>query len=76
MENKIRIAINHLKVGNFHHPHIDMAIEALEKQIPLEPESGTDGGFDWYCKCGNYISDEKMPHINYCLKCGQKLNWN
>ena len=53
-----------------------MAIESLEKQIPSKVEEGTEGGLDWYCKCGAYLSLTKNKEIKYCINCGQKLDWD
>ena len=53
-----------------------MSIESLEKQIPLKVEEGTEGGLDWYCKCGAYLSQIKNKEIKYCINCGQKLDWD
>ena len=53
-----------------------MSIESLEKQIPLKVEEGTEGGLDWYCKCGTYLSQTKNKEIKYCINCGQKLDWD
>lgn len=50
-------------------------IKALEKQIPYKVEDGTEGGFDWYCSCGEYLSRYKDESIHYCKHCGQRLNW-
>lgn len=49
--------------------------QALEKQIPCKTEDSTEGGFDWYCKCGTYLSPIKCEEIKYCISCGQKLDW-
>ena len=53
-----------------------MAIESLEKQIPSKVEEGTEGGLDWYCKCGTYLAPTKCKEIKYCINCGQKLDWD
>lgn len=55
----------------------DLAISALEKQIPKKPQE-VDVDFSTFV-CPNCLStimytDEKETH-NYCLKCGQKLDW-
>ena len=50
-------------------------IKALEKQIPSKVEEGTEGGYDWYCSCGTYLSHIKDESIHYCKSCGQRLNW-
>lgn len=48
---------------------IDMAIEALEKQIPKKPIE--DHTFD-FCPVCSYSVDYLR---NYCKECGQKLDW-
>lgn len=54
---------------------LDMAIEALEKQIPKK----INPNFNCvYCDCGNaiyYETDRCLHHYNYCCECGQKLRW-
>ena len=81
---KIERAIEILKVRNkfVADDNIDiktaykMSIESLEKQIPSKVEEGTEGGLDWYCKCGTYLSRTKNKEIKYCINCGQKLDWD
>lgn len=69
---------------------LDMAIQALKKQIPKKPiriERSAMGWeyMDYYCHCGKFIGAE--PHIKsilekgeipveYCDNCGQKLDWS
>lgn len=49
----------------------EMAINALEKQIPKKPK--TDDRYVMYiCPCCNDFV--KVSH-NYCQNCGQKLDW-
>ena len=50
---------------------IDVAIQALEKQIPKKPK--TDNRYVMHiCPwCNDFV---KVSH-NYCQNCGQKLNW-
>lgn len=51
---------------------IDMAINALKKQIPKKPK--TDDRYIMYiCPCCNDFI--KVNH-NYCTNCGQKLDWS
>ena len=68
---------------------LDMAIQALEKQIPKKPmriERSAMGWeyMDYYCPCGKFIGAE--PHIKsilekgeipvkYCDDCGQRLDF-
>ena len=55
----------------------DMAIKALEKQIPKKPIEVDEecGTFDCPA-CGSTIcSFDDMTVHQYCLMCGQKLDW-
>jgi predicted SprT family Zn-dependent metalloprotease len=62
----------------------DMAIEALEKQIPFKPKEYEDKHYS--CKCGNILlmkwkkyNTELTPKsegLPYCLNCGQALDWS
>ena len=57
---------------------IDMAIFALEKQIPKAPDYSSDGYspeglevWDAYCPhCGHELDDEDI-----CPNCGQAIDW-
>lgn len=63
---------------------VDMAIQALEKQIPQNPKEYED---KYYAcpACGNIVLHkwEKYPYklmvksngLPYCLGCGQRLDW-
>lgn len=68
---------------------LNMAIKALEKQIPKKPVRQVRRSIeheykDYYCSCGNFIGYEtpinkslemvKIP-FKYCPDCGQKLDW-
>ncbi len=53
-------------------PALEMAINALEKQIPKKPK--TDDRYVMYiCPCCNDFI--KVNH-NYCPNCGHKLDWS
>ena len=58
---------------------LDMAIQALEKQIPKKVKnSGERIPFEWYCPtCGEILCDDgyKDTDIKYCEQCGQVLDW-
>ena len=72
-----------------HIKSIEIAIQALEKQIPKKPmriERSAMGWeyMDYYCPCGKFIGAE--PHIKsilekgeipvkYCDDCGQRLDF-
>lgn len=62
---------------------LNMAIQALEKQIPYKPQEYEDKYYG--CKCGEVLLEkwEEYPKklmpkswgLPYCLGCGQKLDW-
>ena len=57
----------------------DVALPALEKQIPKKPIKKERSGIV-YCVCGNFIGykspkNGKIP-FKYCPNCGQKLDWS
>lgn len=80
-----------LKVGGEIHSQVlrdavDVAIQALEKQIPKRPifnHNLSDTLSLFHCECGNTI---KVSHDigimdnsnapNYCSKCGCRLDWS
>ena len=56
---------------------INVAMKALNKQIPKKPEPKKDASGEYYvCPiCGvyqEYLTDGKPP---YCVNCGQALDW-
>lgn len=65
---------------------LDVAIQALEKQIPKKPifdYNLSDTLSKFHCECGKTIKvnhdvgimdDNDAP--NYCSNCGQKLDWS
>lgn len=64
----------------------EMAIQALEKQIPKKPifnHNLSDTLSVFHCECGNVIKvshdvgimdNNNVP--NYCSKCGCRLDWS
>lgn len=80
-----------LKIGGEIHSQVlcnavDVAIQALEKQIPKKPifnHNLSDTLSVFHCECGNTI---KVSHDigimdnnnapNYCSKCGCRLDWS
>lgn len=58
---------------------IDMAIEALEKQIPKKPKRDKEYPLGRVCpKCSAYLGNVQfMSSIDdYCMWCGQALDWS
>ena len=52
-------------------PDLEMAINALEKQIPKKPKTD-DRYVPYICPwCNDFV---KVSH-NYCPNCGQELDW-
>ena len=53
---------------------LDIAISALEKQIPkkVEVTKYDMGGNDYFCHCGNKLRNG----AEYCDMCGCKLDWS
>ena len=63
---------------------IDVAINALEKQIPKMPTYegdgyAPDGTFiwgEWICPCCGRRYEVEYDDYDYCPDCGQKLDWS
>ena len=48
---------------------VEIAGEALEKQIPKKPKS-------IFCpQCGEEFTDDDCWSSDYCRKCGQAIDW-
>lgn len=52
----------------------EIAIKALEKQIPKKPHKNYKKVNLKWCECGNYLGELKNEQ-NYCKRCGQALDW-
>lgn len=50
--------------------YYNLAIEALEKQLPKKPEP-TNNGISACQECGAKV----FRHYGFCRDCGQKLDW-
>ena len=60
---------------NDRHKAFDLAINALEKQIPEAPYLETPiGAYDWYF-CPNCNHNDVEYKDKYCRRCGQALDW-
>lgn len=60
---------------------LDMAIKALEKQIPKKPTLEGDGYADghlvydtWICPNCSYSYEVDYDNYDYCPNCGQKID--
>ena len=62
---------------------LEMAIQALEKQIPKEPTYdgdgyAPDGTFvwdEWLCPCCRSRYEVDYDDYDFCPNCGQKIDW-
>ena len=61
-----------------------MAIDALEKQIPVKPVKSKEERYgmgyvyhDWICpSCGRFLAPEPTQTGNHHCKCGQAIDWD
>lgn len=56
---------------------LNVALEAIDKQIPKKPLSGIDfmgNEFRICCDCSAIVQDGEW-RANYCPACGQALDW-
>lgn len=52
---------------------LDIAIEALEKQLPKKPKKNGDLA----CSCGLIIQRKnRRTCLHYCHNCGQAIDWS
>lgn len=89
-EKKVREAIEALKIINLKRVHPfydweemreirDIAIEALEKQLPKKPDIMDHilGDINFKCPtCKSEYICEKENEPLYCQNCGQRLDWS
>lgn len=61
----------------------NMAIQALEKQIPKKPNLEGDGYADgllvydtWICPCCEKHYEVDYDEYDYCPNCGQAIDWS
>ena len=59
-------------------PALEMAINALKKQLPKKLKEHTQSQYGYIPVCGvcNGIMDLMQGDLNYCPNCGQKLDWS
>lgn len=89
-EKKVKEAIEALKIINLKRVHPfydweemreirDIAIEALEKQLPKKPDimDYILGDINFKCPTckSEYICEKGYEHF-YCPNCGQKIKWS
>ena len=60
-----------------HIKSIEIAIQALEKQIPKKPHNNFEKFSGVWCSCGKYLGKGYfVDKPIYCPDCGQKLDWS
>ena len=64
-------------------PTAEIAVEAIEKQIPKTPNYEGDGYSDgvlvydtWICPCCGKDYEVDYDDYKYCPKCGQAIDWS
>ena len=58
-------------------PSLEIAINALEKQIPKKPiEIDTYGEYYKCPICNKYAVDNFGCNYKFCRECGQKFDWS
>ena len=62
---------------------VNMATEALKKQIPKKADLEGDGYWDgqivydtWICPCGGKHYEVDYEEYDCCPNCGQKIDWS
>lgn len=79
--DRIQCAIRHIQTAVDVDPWaVEIAVEAMEKQIPRKPEYKEEDRFTknlfawyWYCpQCGCEINTGYM----HCTQCGQAIDWS
>ena len=72
----LKISEDDSGVGKLKIQTYNIAIEALEKQIPKEPSNREDNSeiSYGYCPCCSDIIDN-WRDIRYCGECGQAIDW-
>lgn len=53
----------------------NIAISALDKQIPKKVNISLKGTTDWNTKCHCPNCHSMVSHGKYCTNCGQALDW-
>ena len=81
-KDRIECAIRHIKTSVDIDPWaVEIAVEAMEKQIPKKLIAEGDGYADgsmvydsFYCpSCDHHMEDYEVK--DYCPNCGQKICW-
>ena len=71
---EIEVAIKHIEARNMSAKHLDVAIKALKKQIPMKLDIETRADGD--CVCGDCFEPIPRWDTKYCPECGQKIDWS
>ena len=77
----ITIYQNRSEEGSLSYEAFDMAVNALKKEIPKEPDTNLSGGYPkksklyWCGRCGSRITRTKGNRTLWCHRCGQAVDW-
>lgn len=75
MKDYLDCGLHSSYVGNVVRPSIELAIEALEKQIPKKPIPDERG---YIFRCPNckaiVVRNLSTEKIDYCIRCGQAID--
>ena len=66
------ISSNHFK--EVHGNNLELAISALEKQIPKKPILMQLSEPEYMCECG--MKYWRKGGVKYCIECGQAIDWS
>lgn len=70
-KDRIQNAINHIRTSSDVDPWaVDIAVEAMQKQIPKEPTL-----HEGWLYCSVCRKDILMEGYKFCPDCGQRIKW-
>ena len=82
-EIRCDMCIRHEEMTDDLYEALDMAMDALKKQIPVKPVKSKDPRYgmgyvyhDWVCpSCGKFLAYEPEESGCHHCKCGQAIDW-
>ena len=83
LKERIVFIKNHYPECEDYKQALEIAINALEKQIPKKPNLEGDGYADghlvydtWICPCCEKYYEVDYDDYDYCPNCGQAIDWS